>query len=236
MVRQASPPIRSATSSFPARSSGQRAAQVTYDYDAFLRNYRADGTLAWEHKIGTDEYQWSTGVSADGEGNAYITGLVEGGDLGGPFLGGLYDTFVSKHDADGNQVWVRQFGTTRGDVGEDIEVDRLGNVFVTGWTQGNLGGTNRTADVFLSKYTADGAAVWTRQLSSRGSDYGYGVAADGLGSVYIVGTTEGDLGGRNAGEDDAFVSKYDAGGIELWTRQRHPRERRGFGRGGRRGR
>jgi hypothetical protein len=47
----------------------------------------------------------------------------------------------------------------------------------------------------------------------------YGVSADGLGNVYISGVTHGALGGPNAGNADAFVSKYDAAGALLWTRQ-----------------
>jgi hypothetical protein len=45
------------------------------------------------------------------------------------------------------------------------------------------------------------------------------VSADGLGSVYIGGLTEGDLNGTNEGEKDAFVAKYDDAGNLQWTRQ-----------------
>ena len=60
---------------------------------------------------------------------------------------------------------------------------------------------------------------WTRQLGTSSNDSSSGVSADGLGNVYISGSTEGSLGGANAGLQDAFVSKYDAAGNFLWTRQ-----------------
>jgi hypothetical protein len=60
---------------------------------------------------------------------------------------------------------------------------------------------------------------WTRQLGSPDYESGTAVTADGLGSVYISGHTGGSLGGANAGGWDAFVSKYDAAGSLLWTRQ-----------------
>ena len=60
---------------------------------------------------------------------------------------------------------------------------------------------------------------WTRQLGTSEWDVSYGVSADGLGNVYISGLTDGSLGGTNAGNSDAFISKYDAGGTLQWTRQ-----------------
>ncbi len=60
---------------------------------------------------------------------------------------------------------------------------------------------------------------WTRQLGSSEYDTSNGVSADGLGNVYVSGCTNGSLGGDSAGLSDAFISKYDASGSLLWTRQ-----------------
>ncbi len=60
---------------------------------------------------------------------------------------------------------------------------------------------------------------WTRQLSSSDQDTSFGVSADGLGSVYISGFTNGNIEGTNAGGSDAFLSKYDASGALAWTKQ-----------------
>jgi len=51
------------------------------------------------------------------------------------------------------------------------------------------------------------------------ADQSFGVSADGLGNVYISGETFRSLDGTNAGDDDAFVTKYDAAGNIQWTRQ-----------------
>ena len=48
---------------------------------------------------------------------------------------------------------------------------------------------------------------WTRQLVTGSRDWGWDVSADGQGSVYISGWTEGDLvEGSSAGGRDGFVS------------------------------
>jgi autotransporter-associated beta strand protein len=68
---------------------------------------------------------------------------------------------------------------------------------------------------------APGDTVWLRQFGSLAPAYddAIGVAAFD-GNVYVVGVTAGTLPGQiNAGDQDAFVRKYDASGRLLWTRQ-----------------
>ena len=99
------------------------------------------------------------------------------------------------------------------DESNGVSADGLGNVYISGFTSGSLGGPNAGGtDAFVSKYDAAGTLQWTRQLGTSADDVSYGVSADGLGNVYISGCTGGSLGGPNAGGNDAFVSKYDAAG------------------------
>ncbi len=175
-------------------------------------------TVAWTQQLGTSEYDWSYGVSADGLGNVYISGSTVG-DLAGTNAG-EWDAFVSRYDEAGNLVWTQQLGSSTKDESAGVSADGLGNVYISGWTYGDLAGTNAgRSDAFVSKYDEAGNLVWTQQLGSSGWDESYGVSADGLGSVYISGSTEGDLAGTNAGRSDAFVSKYDEVGNLVWTQQ-----------------
>ncbi|MHC5763875.1 SBBP repeat-containing protein, partial [Nostoc sp.] len=63
------------------------------------------------------------------------------GNLGGANAGSD-DAWVAKYDANGNQQWITQFGTSNLDKAYDIAVDNVGHVFVTGVTEGSLGATN----------------------------------------------------------------------------------------------
>ena len=47
----------------------------------------------------------------------------------------------------------------------------------------------------------------------------YAVTVDGNGNVYVAGATKGALGGSNGGTSDAFVRKFDAKGLTLWSKQ-----------------
>jgi hypothetical protein len=174
--------------------------------------------LEWIRQFGTSSNDISWDVSADGLGSVYISGLTAG-SLEGTNAGDD-DAFISKYDASGTLQWTQQFGTGADDRSRGVSADGLGNIYVSGWTLGNLEGSNAGDwDAFVSKYDAGGTLQWTQQVGTSSLDLSYDVSADGQGSVYISGSTKGDLEGVNAGNHDAFISKYDAGGILQWTRQ-----------------
>jgi len=115
-----------------------------------------------------------------------------------------------------NLEWIRQLGTHHGDTSFGVSADSLGNVYITGSTLGDLGGTNAgefTDDVFISKYDDRGTLAWTRQFGTSKNEISWGVSADGLGNVYITGSTGGDLGGTSAGGTDAFVAKFNSANV-----------------------
>jgi hypothetical protein len=164
-------------------------------------------TLDWVRQLGTSEDDRAYGVSADGLGSVYISGWTRG-SLGGTSEGD-WDAFLAKYGASGMLEWTRQLGTSEGDASMNVSADGLGNVYISGDTQGNLGGTNAGGqDAFLSKYDASGTLEWTRQLGTSEPDRGLGVSADGLGSVYMSGWTWGKLGHTNPSDKDAFVAKF----------------------------
>ena len=61
--------------------------------------------------------------------------------------------------------------------------------------------------------------TWITQFGTSSLDYVQALAPDGAGGVMVAGSTNGDLGGPNAGGSDAFVARYDGTGSQLWLRQ-----------------
>jgi VCBS repeat-containing protein len=176
--------------------------------------------FAWLHQIGgefgsTDE----VARAADSDGNVYVTGTTDGALPGQTPAGGL-DAFVSKYDADGTEVWTRQFGTSKSDEAYGISVDASG-VYVVGITSGTFPGQSNQGgnDGFVRKYDLGGDHLWTRQFGTSATEFVFGTALDATG-VYITGMTTGVFSGQSSsGNEDAFVRKYDTGGTEVWTRQ-----------------
>ncbi len=194
------------------------------DYDAFLSKFDPDdGHELWTTQIGADSYDNSWSVAVDASGNAYVSGDTHG-DLGGTGNAGSSDAFLSKFDTSGHELWTTQIGTSAVDISKSVAVDASGNVYISGYTAGDLGGTGNAGDydAFLSKFDSDdGHELWTTQIGTSSRDMGRSVAVNASGDVYISGSTYGDLGGTgNAGEIDAFLSKFDPDdGHELWTTQ-----------------
>ncbi len=186
--------------------------------DAFLAKFDAAGVLLWTRQFGTSAGDAGYGVAADGAGNAYIAGGTTG-SFGGPNAG-YSDAFLAKFDASGTLLWTRQVGTSATDAGIGVAVDDAGNAYMTGYTEGSLGGPNAGEfDAFLAKFDASGTLLWTHQVGTPAQDLGFSLAVDGAGTAFITGYTWGSLGGPIAGETDAFLAKYDPSGVLLWTRQ-----------------
>jgi len=61
--------------------------------------------------------------------------------------------------------------------------------------------------------------AWSKLLGTSNQDSAWTVTSGKDGSVYIAGTTEGNLDGKqNHGSFDGFVIKYDVSGAKEWTR------------------
>jgi Bacterial Ig-like domain (group 3)/PKD domain/SdrD B-like domain len=193
--------------------------------DAFVRKYDTAGNVIWIHQFGTTSQDQATGVTVDDSG-IYVAGTT-GGTLPGQIRAGGVDAFVRKLDANGTQVWTRQFGTTAEERINGVAADSSG-VYLAGATAGALPGqiTSFGFDAFVRKYDAAGEIVWTHQFGTRPPfdiaplDEATGVAVDGSG-VYVVGNAAGTLLGQLA-NSGPFVRKYDASGGQLWTRQFGP--------------
>jgi hypothetical protein len=205
--------------------------------DIFVAEYAASGGYLWSRVIGSTGAEMGKGVATDGSGNVLVTGYqgtyaVDYG--GGPqYLRSGIDLFVAKYSSAGSWIWSKTIGGTVNDQGNGIAADGAGDVLVTGYIGTAPGGVDfgggplscaGLADVFLVKYSAAGAHLWSKRFGSSGNDVGMAVDTDASGSVFVAGTFEGsvDFGGgalTSAGMRDIFVTKYSATGAHLWSKR-----------------
>jgi len=204
--------------------------------------------------IGGSDWDYGRGIAVDGAGNAYVVGWTESSEAEGfpvtvgPDLtfSGIYnsDAFVAKVNAAGTGlVYAGYIGGSDWDYGRGIAVDGAGNAYVVGWTESSEAegfpvtvGPDLTfkgiygRDAYVAKVNAAGTGlVYAGYIGGSDLDYGYGIAVDGAGNAYVVGTTysseaEGfpvavgpDLTYNGAGVlgSDAFVAKVNAAGTGL---------------------
>lgn len=199
---------------------GQGNAYVTgtcsNNADVFIVKYDSAGDLLWSRQFPeTSTQDIGRDIAVDNLGNAYITGIIDGA-----FGGRNHDAFVAKYDSVGNELWIQQLESNNYDEGAAIAVDTLGNIFVGGFTGGNLGGLFQgELDAFLARYNDVGELLWTKQLATPGTETISDIGIDNLGNAYLAGWTSGDLAGPNLGGFDAFLAKYGAAGELVWSHQ-----------------
>jgi hypothetical protein len=199
-------------------TGGALAGPFTGQLDAFLYKFDSAGNPLWSRQLGAAPLVVANSVAADSAGNAYIAGLTWG-NLAAT-AAGFGDVFVTKYDPAGNLQWSAQMGSIWHDEIRALTVDSFGNVYLTGYTHGNLAGPNAgLTDAILLKYNAAGVLQWSKQLGTAGAEYGDGVAVDSAGDIYLSGSTTGSLLGPNLGNTDLFLAKFDAAGNLLDSAQ-----------------
>jgi hypothetical protein len=172
-------------------------------------------------------------IVVDGAGNAYITGSTHSPTFpvtdGSTYGGGNGNAFVTKLDANGARVYSTYLGGSHGDGGRGVAVDGAGNVYVAGFTDSaDFPVTDGSAfggpeDAFVAKLDGNGARVYSGYLGGKGQDFAAAIAVDGAGVAYITGfaqssdfpVTDGSTYGGGSG--DAFVAKFDASGVRIFS-------------------
>lgn len=204
--------------------------------DIFLVKLSPSGDHIWSKRFGGTGADMGYAISSDGSDNLAITGsfgffgtAVDFG--GGPLSSaGQYDVFAARFSATGAHLWSKRMGGTGQDRGYAIATGSNGDVAVTGYFSytAAMGGGALTsagsADVFVTKFSANGDYQWSKRFGGISSDYGYGVAIDGSGNVALAGNYRGlvDFGGvplGDAGNGDMFLAKYSSSGAHLWSKR-----------------
>jgi uncharacterized repeat protein (TIGR01451 family) len=197
--------------------------------DAFVSKISTDGSLVYSTYLGgagnANGGDWGKGITVDGSGSAYVTGVA--GSLDFPtansiqayepkFGGGNKNTFLSKFTPDGSGlVYSTCLGGANDDWGNGVAVDGSDNAYVV-------------ATSFVAEINSAGSAL----VYSSGSLNGGAIALDGSGNAYIVATAgqsvleqinpDGSLGytftldssgqgGANAIAADSFANVYVTG-------------------------
>jgi hypothetical protein len=191
-------------------------------WDGFIRRYTPSGDEVWTRQFGGGGGESAASVRIDHAGNAYVVGGTRAA-LPGQTNIGDYDAFITKFDANGNSLWVKQFGTKVEDYALSVVLDpHNDNPVIAGETSGLLAGAASAGglDGFVRQYDPAGNVVWTRQFGSSMDDFAVGTTVGPAGDVYVVGTTFGTLPGQTSkGATDAFIVAVGGRNGGLWIHQ-----------------
>jgi len=217
----------------------QTLANLTGTNDAFVTKLSPTGAKIYQTLLGGAGNDEGVGIDVDSAGNAYVFGNTDSTNF--PTTAGAYrttvlafgDTFVTKINTNATaRVWSTYLGGTGADNADRIRVIRsTGVAFVVGSTTsadfplvGSIqSGIAGSSDIFLTEFTANGAALNNSTFfGGAGTELSGGLAIDAAGNLYIAGTTSSaNLPILNAaqsvisGAQDGFVTKLSNCSVSL---------------------
>jgi hypothetical protein len=210
--------------------------------DIVTVKYNKYGKAIWAKVVGSSGWDEGEAIAAGSDGHCYVAGMFGGSSFFGetrltPELSfntsgtpNQRDMFLSRYDAQGNVVWVRQIAGVGYERPTGIDLDIFGNIVVTGYFfekinfDGTVISTNGSA-FFIAKYSGSGSLIWAKSYGNAysGDMYPNDIETDINGNITIGGSFSGvqDFGGatlQSSGQDN-FVARYDVNGNILWAKK-----------------
>jgi hypothetical protein len=208
--------------------------------DFFVLKLDPDGAYLWHAFFGSINNDYGHGVSADVDGNVYLTGMSETTWAGPSGEAPLHDfseegqdLFVLKLAPDGAYAWHTFYGS--GAEGYSVTMDESGCVYVTGgcyysWTgpDGELPLHDLYGDpdnFFILKLDPEGGYLWHTLYGSENGEGSFSIALDESGSIYLAGSSqttwtgpsdEPPLHAHSGATMDFFVLKLEPDGAYAW--------------------
>jgi hypothetical protein len=182
----------------------------TYDYDCYTVKYNAAGDSQWvvAYDGPASSADDKAADIAIGGGFIYITGSSEG-------EGTALDYITVKYSPGGDTLWEMRYDGPGNDFdsASAIVADSMGNVYVTGQSEGSA----TLRDYATIKYNFSGNIDWVTRYDGPDSDddEAFDIILDLLGNVYVVGRSYAT--GAGTPEYDYLIVKHDPAGDTMWT-------------------
>jgi len=189
--------------------TGTSSSSVTLEDFATLK-YSPDGDTLWVRRYdgpshGEDE---AYDLEIDDSGNVYVAG-------GSADSTGSWDCLTIKYGPNGETCWVARYDGPGHDDDwvNDVEVDRTGNVYVTGTSIT----TGDNSDIVTMKYNSAGVVQWvSRHGGAAGlEDEANSIAVDDQGNAYVTGVE--NRGARPDTASNMVTIKYGSSGDTSWV-------------------
>ncbi|VAV87688.1 hypothetical protein MNBD_ALPHA02-939 [hydrothermal vent metagenome] len=162
--------------------------------DVFLSKYDAGGNLLFSRLLGASGTAKAFDIAIDSSDNVIIAGQVDNELTATDTFSG-FDSFVTKYDKVGLELWTYQQDTIAEDQANSLAIDAAGDVYVTGSITGRLNATTTAgggSDVFVTKLSGlTGTLTSATQIGGTGTEFGQAVAIAGDGNILVASKENG---------------------------------------------
>lgn len=204
--------------------------------DIFVAKFEPSGAHVWSKRFGDDVTQGDVRVAVGADGDVVVAGNFQGtinfgnGELNSS---GIQDVFLAKlSGVTGASVWSKRFGDAKNDYVVRVALDGSDSIYLAGLFDGsiNFGGPSLVAvyphpDIFLAKFDAMGAHVWSKKFGDTGLSAVADLDVDLFGNVAIVGAFtqaivfDGDALISEGLFANMFVAKFSSVGALAWAKR-----------------
>lgn len=198
-----------------------------------------DNVYQWANKIGINGQDRFFATSVDDNGNTYSVGsFTHSIQINGNThtSNGNSDLMVVKFNSAGQTVWALPLGGNEEDVATSVAYDN-GFLYIGGYFSSSVNfnpanslhvlTSEGAKDAFVLKIDTLGGFVWVKQWAGVNDQRVQDVVVNSLHEIVVVGNFEGTskldpnntaVISNSQGSKDFFVTKLDAAGATIWTR------------------
>lgn len=179
-------------------------SDTPFGHDMVTIKISPTGSELWRQTFAASNHdEIGVAVKTDSTGRIYVLGSV-GGGAGGS------DLILVRYESNSTQSWTRYVDEGSGfdtPVGLALDSSESPVTLSEATPDGDR-------DLMTTAFDTAGNERWRRLYDAVGVDeHGGGIAADGAGSVYVVGQS------RSAFDEDGVMIAYDSDGTPSWTRR-----------------
>ena len=196
----------------------------TTEEDCWVIKIDAAGLLVWSRAVGGSGHDNAGRLIQTADGGFLVSlSYTESNDGDVTNYHGNADCWLVKLNASGSIEWSRTVGGSQGEGGLSVLELSNGELMLLAYTassDGDIALNHGGYDVLLAKISSNGQLLWERTYGGTLDDGCYSFLPTADGGFLLAGysnSSDGDVS-NNAGEQDAWVLKVDAGGTLVWQR------------------
>jgi gliding motility-associated-like protein len=204
-------------------SNDNDVSGVHGDIDAWVVKLDGTGKIQWQKCVGGKMKDAAWCIKPTPDGNFVFTGFSESIDGDIKNSRGKLDIITGKLDAQGNLLWIKNFGGSLDDWGWRLVCTSDGGYVVAGYAFSSNGDITKhygQNDIYLLKYDAQGNLLWQKNFGGYDYDDPYSLEQTADGGFIVGGrtlSTSVDVS-SNHGNNDYWVFKVDMNGGLLWEK------------------
>lgn len=227
-------------------NSGIDMSTSNGEVNMYIIKLDSTGNYIWGRSYGSSDGSVGNEIASDDNDNVYITGefhntidfdLSAGTNIH-TCPNSFRNAFLLKLDSNGDLVWANSHGDLSGDMGVDLGVDNIGNVYVVGVFQGSIDAdpgpnifqlySNGVQNSVIQKFDPLGNLIWAGSFESNSHVQILDMDIDNNSNIYVTGVyraltdfdinaTQHNLSPTITPNRDCFTVKMDSSGTFKWA-------------------